>query len=85
MKFTIKYTDGVTEWWEENDRAEIRTQRDAFLFGKVLAEYWNTDLRPGENERKVLNARILGKGKDKGRLIPSGPTLPLKHTPRTVQ
>lgn len=67
MRFKVKFTDGRDEWWEENDRAEVRSQRDAFLFGKVLAEYWNTDLRPGEAARKVLNAAILGKGTAKTR------------------
>ena len=71
MKFKVKYTDGRSSWWEEGDRLEVTSQRDAFLFGKVLVEYWNSGLRPGEQPRKVLMAVIVGKGKARARFFPS--------------
>lgn len=71
MKFKVKYSDGSQSWWEDGDRLEVMTQRDAFLFGKVLVEYWNSGLQPGEKPRKVVNAVIVGKGKAKARFFPS--------------
>ena len=68
MKFAVKFSDGNYAWWEEFDKHEVSSQRDAFLYGKVLVEYWNSDLRPGEFTRKVLNATLKGPGKARRRL-----------------
>lgn len=66
MQFKIKLTelgDNVRAWWEDYDHPSVKTQKDAFAYGKVLCEYWNSDLRPTEVPRKVVNARIIGVGK----------------------
>lgn len=66
MKFKVKFTEmgeDVREpWWEDYDHPSVRTQRDAFAYGKVLCEYWNSDLRPSEMPRRVLMAIIMGIG-----------------------
>lgn len=63
MKFSIKIADENHSWWEEYDDYRVNDNRDAFAYGKVLCEYWNSDLRQHEKPRKILNAQITGPGK----------------------
>lgn len=66
MKFSVKFTNldsPETSWWEEFDDPRVKDNRDAFAYGKVICEYWNSDLRQGEQERKVVNAHVTGPGK----------------------
>lgn len=76
MKFSIKFAEysdhnpPKLDWWEEFDHPSVKDNRDAFAYGKVVCEYWNSDLRPGEGKRKVLNAHVTGKGEKKRRVIP---------------
>jgi hypothetical protein len=75
MKFIVKfaeYSDGqlANDWWEEFDDPRVRDNLDAFAYGKVVTEYWNADLRPGEGMRKVLNAKVTGKGRKGSRSLP---------------
>lgn len=66
MKFKVKIAelgdDARDPWWEDYDHPDVKTARDAFAYGKVLCEYWNSDLRPDELPRKVVNARVTGVG-----------------------
>lgn len=69
MKFKVKIVeDGTTmipardPWWEDYDHPAVKTTRDAFAYGKVLCEYWNSDLRPTELPRRVVIARVVGPG-----------------------
>ena len=77
MKFSVKFAEIGTvlhiardPWWEEFDHPNVKDNRDAFAYGKVICEYWNSDLRPDELPRKVLNARVTGKGSVSRRIVP---------------
>lgn len=65
MKFTVKIGDGIKTWWEEYDDPRVQSNLDAFAYGKVLCEYWNSDLRQHESPRRTLNAQVTGVGKNK--------------------
>jgi hypothetical protein len=63
MKFLIKMTDGATQWVEDHDDPFVKSNVDAFLYGKVLCEYWNADLRHDEVPRRVLVGQVVGPGR----------------------
>jgi len=78
MKFAIKLCDDhdgqhVNVRWDYYDDPRVTSQLDAFAYGKVVAEYWNNDLRPGEYPMKVLNAMIVGPGRKRQPLITADP------------
>lgn len=72
MEFKVKMAEKGNNpresWWEDYDHPSVKTQRDAFAYGKVLCEYWNSDLRPTELPRKVVNAQVIGPGKNLNRI-----------------
>lgn len=88
MKFAIKLChvdhDGTQfePHWDYYDDPRVKDNRDAFAYGKVMAEYWNNDLRPGEMSMKVLNAQVIGAGK-KHRQLPVDPRQLDLLSPRT--
>lgn len=63
MKFQIKMSDDVHQWVEDYDDPFVKSNVDAFLYGKVLCEYWNADLRKDELPRKVLLGQVTGPGR----------------------
>lgn len=71
MKFAIKLChvnhddEHLNPHWDYYDDPRVASNLDAFAYGKVMAEYWNTDLRSGEMSMKILNAQVLGPGKNK--------------------
>jgi hypothetical protein len=78
MKFAIKLChddegEQINPHWDHYDDPRVKDQRDAFAYGKVMAEYWNNDLRPGDLPMKVLNAQVIGPGSTKKRLPPPDP------------
>lgn len=70
MKFQVKISDQLKSWWEEYDDPRVKTNLDAFAYGKVLCEYWNSDLRQHETPRKVLLAQVTGPGTSKKYVLP---------------
>jgi hypothetical protein len=78
MKFAIRicHEDEGTQvnpHWDYYDDPRVENNLDAFAYGKVMAEYWNNDLRPGDLPMRILNAQVLGKGSNKKRLPPPDP------------
>lgn len=78
MKFAVKFryedpNDGFEDRWDHYDDPRVNSNLDAHAYGKVLAEYWNNDLRPGEPIMKILNAQVLGPGSNRKRLPPPDP------------
>lgn len=77
MKFTVKLRhDEADARWDVFDDPRVCNNLDAFAFGKVMAEIWNNDLKPGETRMRILNAQVLGPGKKRFML---GPVNPLQH------
>jgi hypothetical protein len=71
MKFAVKLKhQGQPARWDVFDDPRVNDNLDAFAFGKVMAEGWNNDLKPGETTMKILNAQVIGPGKNKKRLPP---------------
>ena len=70
MKFAVKLKhQGQPARWDFFDDPRVTSHLDAFAFGKVMAEYWNNDLKPGETVMKILNAQVLGKGRARQPLV----------------
>lgn len=68
MKFAIKIVhEGHAEapHWDYYDDPRVKTNLDAFAYGKVMAEHWNCDLRPGESAMRILNAQVVGPGNNR--------------------
>jgi hypothetical protein len=74
MKFAIKLQhDNGDARWDVFDDPRVNNNLDAFAFGKVMAETWNNDLKPGETTMRILNAQVLGPGLKKRTLAPYTP------------
>lgn len=68
MKFAVKIKHkGQPARWDYFDDPRVNDHLDAAAFGKVMAEGWNNDLKPGETRMRILNAQVLGPGKNKKR------------------
>jgi hypothetical protein len=64
MRFAIKIKHkGQPARWDYYDDPRVNDNLDAAAFGKVMAEGWNNDLKPGEKPMKILNAYVIGPGK----------------------
>lgn len=87
MKFAIKLRhDHDQPRWDFYDDPRVRSNLDAFAYGKVMAEYWNNDLKPGETRMRILNAQVLGPGRKMKQLPPPDPRqLDLLPRSRRVQ
>lgn len=89
MKFAIKLchvnhdSEQINPHWDYYDDPRVKSNLDAFAYGKVMAEYWNNDLRPGEMAMRVLNAQVIGPGSTKKRLPPPDPRQLDMLAPRT--
>jgi len=78
MKFAIKLChidegEHVNSHWDHYDDPRVQSNLDAFAYGKVMAEYWNNDLRPGDLPMRVLNAQVIGPGSKHKRIPPTDP------------
>lgn len=78
MKFAIKLChlgdrEQINPHWDYYDDPRVKSNLDAFAYGKVMAEYWNNDLRPGEKRMRILNAQVLGPGRARQPLVTADP------------
>lgn len=54
MKFTVRVTNGVSEWDEEYDK----DVDDAQKWAEDTCAWFNSTLRPGERERSVVSVTV---------------------------
>jgi hypothetical protein len=70
MKFAVKIKHkGQPARWDYFDDPRVNDNLDAAAFGKVMAEGWNNDLKSGETKMRILNAQVIGPGKNKKQVI----------------
>lgn len=66
MKFAVKIKHrNQPARWDYFDDPRVNDNLDAAAFGKVMAEGWNNDLKPGETKMRILNAHVIGPGSKK--------------------
>jgi len=69
MKFKIETCQLVqgnetTPWEEDYDKPEVKSLEEAIKCGRQMIDYFNSGLRPKENPRKFISARIVHEKSD---------------------
>jgi hypothetical protein len=57
MRFTIKVSDGQSEWEEPYDKEEVTNPQE---WAEETIAWFNTTLRPGERARTLLGVTVQG-------------------------